>query len=114
MQRVDFYFDPCCPFCWITSRWLLQVSRSRDVEITWRPFSLADKNDELRPDGPGATEHAEGHRAAHRVLRVITAAAKRGASVIDLYSAFGRALHVEGRPLDDALILYRSEAVVGT
>ncbi|MFC9357067.1 DsbA family protein [Rhodococcus sp. NPDC057014] len=104
MQRLEFYFDPSCPFCWITSRWLLQVADERDLDITWRPFSLAEKNDEVANDRSDKTSHGDLHRPAHRVHRVIAAAAKHGAAVIDLYSAFGRPYHVDGREYDDALI----------
>ena len=104
MQRIDFYFDPSCPFCWITSRWLLQVEKQRDLEITWRPFSLAIKNDELDENGPNENPHSEGHRGSHRVHRIIAAAAEQGASTIDLYSAFGREVHTAGREFDDALV----------
>lgn len=103
MQTITFYFDPCCPFCWITSRWLLEVAKERQIDITWRPFSLAMKNDELGPD-VDQEGRAKSHLSAHRVLRVIAAATRQGASVVDLYTAFGRALHTEGRDLDDALI----------
>lgn len=104
MTSVEFYYDPSCPFCWITSRWLLRVQAERDVDITWRPFSLAIKNSELANDGSDATPHGEGHRQAHRVLRVIRAAGQRGTPAIDLYSAFGRRVHVDGGRYDDALI----------
>lgn len=102
MTRIEFFFDPSCPFCWITSRWLLQVEKQRDLEVTWRPFSLAMKNDEL--EGGERAGHGAAHVAAHRVHRVIAAAAEQGASVIDLYSTFGRAYHVDKRRYDDALI----------
>ncbi|MFC9553999.1 DsbA family protein [Rhodococcus sp. NPDC056960] len=104
MERLEFYFDPSCPFCWITSRWLLKVAEERDLDITWRPFSLAEKNDEIANDGSDKTSHGDLHRPAHRVHRVIAAAAKQGAAVIDLYSAFGHPYHIEGREYDDALI----------
>lgn len=103
MSRIDFYFDPSCPFCWITSRWLLQVQQERDIDVTWRPFSLALKNDELGADGTDSA-HGAAHRPAHEVLRVMLAAADRGASLIDLYSAFGRRNHVDRRSYDAAMI----------
>ncbi|PMD00309.1 DsbA family protein [Brevibacterium paucivorans] len=71
MQRVDFYYDPSCPFCWVTSRWLVQVSAKRDIDVTWRPFSLAIKNDELPGGANENSGHSKGHNAGHRVLRVV-------------------------------------------
>lgn len=101
IRNIEFYFDPSCPFCWITSRWLLQISTHRDIEITWRQFSLALKNDELERD---VTAHSDAHRAGHRVHRVLRAAAERGASLIDLYTAFGIAYHVAGFGFGDEVI----------
>lgn len=102
MTSIEFFFDPSCPFSWITSRWLLQVGQERDLDVTWRQFSLAMKNGELGHDG--GPDDADWHRKAHRIHRVIAAAVAQGATTIDLYSAFGRARHVEGRDFDDALI----------
>ena len=105
MERIEFFYDPCCPFCWITSRFLLEVSVQRDVDVTWRPFSLAMKNNELASDDDAVNEHGEMHRSSHRVLRVITKAAEQhGASVIDLYSAFGRRFHLDHEKYDDTMI----------
>ena len=105
MERIEFFYDPCCPFCWITSRFLLEVSAERDVDVTWRPFSLAMKNNELAGDDDAVNEHGEMHRSSHRVLRVITKAAEQhGASVINLYSAFGRRFHLDHEKYDDAMI----------
>lgn len=105
MERIEFFYDPCCPFCWITSRFLLEVSAERDIDVTWRPFSLAMKNGELGGDDDAVTEHGEMHRSSHRVLRVITKAAEQhGASFIDLYSAFGRRFHLDHEKYDDAMI----------
>ena len=105
MERIEFFYDPCCPFCWITSRFLLEVSVQRDVDVTWRPFSLAMKNNELAGDDDAVNEHGEMHRSSHRVLRVITKASEQhGESVIDLYSAFGRRFHLDHEKYDDAMI----------
>lgn len=103
MTRIDFYFDPSCPFCWITSRWLLEVEKHRDVQVAWRAFSLAIKNDELT-EKDDENQHAAMHRQGHRVHRVIAAGAAEGAEAIDLYSAFGRRFHVDGQGYDDAMI----------
>lgn len=105
MTSIEFYFDPTCPFSWITSRWLLQVSAEREIDITWRQFSLALKNDELTAKD-GDNKYVMAHRASHRVHRVIAqAVAEHGASAIELYSEFGIRYHIMERELDDEVIL---------
>lgn len=104
MTTIEFYFDPSCPFCWITSRWLTQVSAEREINIIWRPFSLALKNDELEQQD-GETIHAATHRDAHRVQRVIArAVAEHGASASELYSEFGMRFHIMEQKFDDDMI----------
>lgn len=98
---VIFYFDPSCPFSWITSRWLLLVSEHRDVRVTWRPFCLALKNNEL-VSKPGESPHAASHRDSHRMLRVMLAAEKlHGTELITIYNASGMVRHILGEPLSD-------------
>ena len=83
MTRISFYYDPSCPWCWITSRWLTEVQTEREIEIEWLPFSLAIKNGEL--GGEDITGHLDTHSIAHRVLRVIEAIhAKEGLSLIHI------------------------------
>lgn len=104
MTKVEFYFDPSCPFSWITSRWLLQVSGRRDIDITWRQFSLALKNNELTPKDDDS-KYTKAHRAAHRIHRVIFLANQQTqTSVIDLYTEFGMRHHIMERAFDDDLI----------
>ena len=104
MASIEFYFDPSCPFCWITSRWLLQVSKEREINVTWQQFSLALKNNELEAKDD-ELEHAATHRDSHRVNRVIAkAVAEHGASPIELYSEFGIRFHIMERVFDDEMI----------
>ena len=104
MTHIAFYFDPSCPFSWITSRWLLQVSVAREMTIDWRPFSLALKNNELTPRDTDS-EHAENHRGSHRIQRVILqAATNHGASIAQLYSEFGMRFHIMEEPFSNEVI----------
>jgi hypothetical protein len=104
MTKIEFYFDPSCPFCWITSRWLLVVAEHRDIDVTWRQFSLALKNGEVAEE-KGESSYAAMHREAHRIQRVLRAASmQHGASLVELYSEFGMHFHIGGRKFDDELI----------
>lgn len=103
-MKIEFYFDPCCPFCWITSRWLLMVQPQRDIDIEWKPFSLAIKNKELK-DLNKNNKYAVEHRSSHRVLRVMLAINRlEGISLIDLYTAFGINFHISGKKFDNNMI----------
>jgi predicted DsbA family dithiol-disulfide isomerase len=99
---ADFWFDPLCPFAWITSRWMLEVERVRDVEVRWHVMSLAYLNkDRDIPD-----DYRELLRPAWGPVRVLVAAAqKHGDEVLrPMYDAFGERIHHQKRSIDRALI----------
>ncbi len=101
-MHVRFWFDPACPFCWVTSRWLVRVAGQRDVQIEWLPISLLEKNG-TRPGEPFYEEVT----ASRGMLRVAEAlrAAGHGESIGDFYTGLGRALHVDGVPVDVKALL---------
>lgn len=93
-MQVDFWFDPACPFTWITSRWMTRVAPERDLDVCWRSFSLFIKN-EPDPDNP----RYERTLRTRELLRVVEAVRDAGNAdrVGALYTEFGRHIHVHER-----------------
>lgn len=70
---IEFFWDPVCPFAWITSRWVDQVARQRDYKVDWRFISLRllNKHKDYATEFP--PEYERGHTAGLRMLRVAAA-----------------------------------------
>jgi 2-hydroxychromene-2-carboxylate isomerase len=99
--RVDFYFDPACPFAWITSRWIEEVARQRPLQLRYRVMSLYVLNEdrEVSPKYRQLLDHSLG------AVRICAAAAQHhGEQVLgDLYAALGTRIHNQGRRDHDAI-----------
>jgi len=97
--RVDFWFDPICPWAWITSRWMLEAEQVRPVTVVWHVMSLAVLNE----DKEGMSErYREAMRTAWGPVRVLVAAEQaHGPQVLlPLYTALGTRFHHEKAPRD--------------
>jgi 2-hydroxychromene-2-carboxylate isomerase len=94
-ERVDFWFDPTCPFTWVTSRWMVEVETVRAVETDWHVMSRAILNEHLELSG----EDRRDRDALWAPVRVIIAAeALHGSKhVKPLFDAMGTRIHVDGR-----------------
>ena len=96
---VEFFWDPVCPWAWLTSRWVADVAGQRNLAVDWRFISLRllnrHKNYETDfPDG-----YIAGHGSGLKLLRVAAAirAAEGRDRMSELYTQFGGDMHVRGR-----------------
>jgi hypothetical protein len=102
---ADFWFDPLCPWAWITSRWMLEVEQVRPVTARWHLMSLAYLN-LVQHQGEGLSpEYLQRLEQAWGPVRICAAAAKeRGDDVLlPLYTALGTRFHNQQRRDADAL-----------
>ena len=105
-ETVQFWFDPLCPWAWITSRWMLEVEKVRPVRTDWRIMSLAYLN-LIQHEGQGLNEeYLERMSKAWGPIRVVAAAAQHSGTDIlgPLYTAIGTRLHNQGRREDPQVI----------
>ena len=99
---LEFFFDPMCPWAWITSRWVKEVQELRQYSVTWKPISLKLLNANQTAEWY-TVEYKRGHAAGHDGLRTACAlvdhfGGDEGNEAVDrFYTALGTTAHKNGR-----------------
>jgi protein-disulfide isomerase-like protein with CxxC motif len=104
---VEYFFDPACPWTWLTSRWLVDASRQRGVAVTWRSLSLSVVNAGKIPEQ--YADFLRASAAAHRVFAALDDAG-RNDLVGAMYTAIGSRTHDGGRTLSLDVVREAAEA----
>ncbi len=111
MTDLEFFWDPICPWAWITSRWVVNVQREMALEVHWRFIALRFVNEGRNYAEEFPAGYERRHHRGLRLLRVAAAVrAEAGESaVLPLYTALGRTIHHRR----EAELLDRPKAVAG-
>jgi hypothetical protein len=99
---LHFYFDPVCPFAWMTSRWVRMVAAQREYSVDWRFISLRILNANIDYAAHFPPEYEDGHTAGLRLLRVAARVREEHgrAAVGPLYQALGTRIFDTSRDVD--------------
>jgi 2-hydroxychromene-2-carboxylate isomerase len=106
-MEATYFFDPACPFTWLTSRWLTAVAPERDVTIEWRAMSLSILNGDDAPE-----RYRPMMAASSKALRLVEAlrADRRQDTIGTFYAELGARTHDAHATLSDEIVLAAAEA----
>ncbi|MGO4103052.1 DsbA family protein [Leifsonia sp. YAF41] len=101
-DSVEFWFDPSCPWAWMTSRWVDEVAAQRDLDVTWNVMSLAVLNE----NNDVSEEYKAFFPRALKYTRLVAAAKEvHGQEIVKpLYDALGTRIHPGGSIDPDEVI----------
>jgi predicted DsbA family dithiol-disulfide isomerase len=110
ITSVTLHVDPCCPWAWLTSRWLAEVERVRAVRVVLRLLDLAETN-RGREEG----RQRDSHEAGERASRVLVQARREGgeSALARLYTEIGEAYQERAEPLGDPAVLRACATAAG-
>lgn len=97
MADLDFFWDPVCPWAWITSRWVREVQAQRPIDVDWRFIALKIVNEDKGYSPEMVERYTKVHGLGYSLLNVAAAVREKHGreSVGELYTAFGSRIHVE-------------------
>lgn len=99
--KAEFWFDPVCPWAFITSRWILEVAQVRDIEVTWNIFSLAHLNKDRELSEKYQATMSNSWSCSRVVMAVVN---KYGdEKMLAIYTSIGTRIHLGEEPVSERL-----------
>jgi 2-hydroxychromene-2-carboxylate isomerase len=97
MADLEFFWDPVCPWAWLTSRWVVNVTEERPMDVDWRFISLRMVNKDRDYETEFRPGYERGHTRGLELLRVAAAVRQElgSGAVLPLYTVLGRVIHHE-------------------
>jgi predicted DsbA family dithiol-disulfide isomerase len=101
--KAEFWFDPMCPWAFITSRWILEVEKVRDIEVSWNIFSLPHLNKDREMSDKYVAIFANSWSCARVIKAVENQFGKE--KTLPLYTAISTRIHVQKESVSTDLLM---------